>query len=149
MACLRFQSQLAPDSRVGADPHTVPHHIWHKWDHHLQSLKFIRLLKLNRNLIDDIWSERPAPNLDPITIQPVSKAGEPFGSKLSAVRQTLRSHECDAMIVTSSTEIAYLLNLRGNDLPFVPVFKVRIRAWGVEFSDGIYERMILFQCRPI
>ena len=27
------------------------------------------------------------------------------------------------MIVTSLTEIAYLLNLRGMDIPFIPVFK--------------------------
>lgn len=124
-----LQMQLPPDACVGADPATVPHHMWHRWAAHLESGKFIRLLRLNRNLVDEIWTERPAANADAIEVHPLQYAGERYGAKLVAVRQYLALHNLDAMVVGALTEIAWVLNLRGNDLPFTPVFKVREHEW--------------------
>lgn len=79
---------------------------------------------MNRNLIDMVWSDRPPLNSAIIKVHPLEHAGERWQSKLNTLRGKLIEDHCDAMIVTSLTEIAYLLNLRGNDLPFTPVFKV-------------------------
>lgn len=43
--------------------------------------------------------------------------------KVATLRGHLKLHRCDAMVVTSLTEIAYLLNLRGGDFRYVPVFR--------------------------
>ncbi|XP_031640663.1 xaa-Pro aminopeptidase 1 [Contarinia nasturtii] len=115
-------SKLDDGARVGAHSRTVPHKIWHEWKEKLQ-IKSIRLLQMDRNLIDSVWLNRPPPNTELIKVQPVIYAGEKWQSKIKTLRQKLAEDHCDAIIVTSLTEIAYLLNLRGNDLPYTPVFK--------------------------
>lgn len=54
-------------------------------------------------------------------------AGERWISKIGTLRSNLSALNCDAMVVTSLTEIAYILNLRGNDIPYTPVFKVKFK----------------------
>lgn len=115
--------ELAPDSMVGADPQQVPHYLWAEWEYEL-SLKYIRLMRINRNLIDTIWGvDRPLPHNDQLQVQPLMYAGEKWESKVARLRANITANGCDAMVVTSLTEIAYLLNLRGTDIPYVPVFK--------------------------
>lgn len=108
---------------MGADPRTVPHKMWLEWEELLQ-LKFIRLIRLNHNLIDLVWLDRPKENTEVIKVHPIKYAGEKWQSKIQTLRKHLVDEQCDAIIVTSLTEIAYLLNVRGNDLPYTPVFKV-------------------------
>lgn len=118
-----LKTELSPESRVGSDPHTVPRFMWTKWEAELHS-KFIQLVKINRNLVDMVWIDRPPPVTDDVFVQNYNLAGEKWQSKVARLRVHLSKQNCDAMIVTSLTEIAYLLNLRGNDLPHIPVFKV-------------------------
>lgn len=118
-----LSQQLGPESNAGADPQTVPHYLWAEWEYEL-SLKYIRLARINVNLIDSIWGDqRPLPHNDVLKVQPITYAGERWESKVQRLRQNISGNGCDAMVVTSLTEIAYLLNLRGTDIPYVPVFK--------------------------
>lgn len=118
-----LQDQLPDDSLVGADPHTVPHVLWDDWQAQLSS-EFIRLVKVHRNFVDVIWKHRPLPSDEKITVQPLVYAGTEWKDKVSEIRSSLLSNRINAMVVTSLTEIAYTLNMRGNDLPYTPVFKV-------------------------
>lgn len=120
-----LRSELGAESRVGADPHIVPHYLWQQWESELHQ-KFIRLVRVNRNLIDLVWSDRPQPVEDDVHVQPLLYSGEKWQNKVTTLREQLVELRCDAMVVTSLTEIAYLLNLRGNYLPHTPVFKVRV-----------------------
>ncbi|XP_055854374.1 xaa-Pro aminopeptidase 2 [Episyrphus balteatus] len=114
---------LEPDMRVGADPHLVPHNTWLRWERELMD-KFFTLVKVNNNLVDLIWGwDRPPSQNITINIQDLRFAGEKWQSKVENLRQTLKEHMCDAMVVTSLTEIAYLLNIRGRDIPYTPVVK--------------------------
>lgn len=114
---------LEPDMRVGADPHLVPHKTWSRWERELGE-KFLFLVKINNNLVDLVWgSERPPSQNITINIQDLKFAGETWQSKVLSLRQSLKEYRCDAMIVTSLTEIAYILNIRGRDIPFTPVVK--------------------------
>lgn len=117
------QSELDTSHRVGADPRTVPHRVWLEWEAKLQ-LKYIRLVRLGRNLINSVWFNRPQSSNAVITVHPLEYAGEKWQSKIKTLRKHLLKDQCDAMIVTSLTEIAYLLNLRGSDFPYTPVFTV-------------------------
>lgn len=95
-----------------------------EWETELQ-LKYIRLVRLSENLVDNIWTDRPSDSTAPIKVHPLEYAGEKWQSKLKTLRQQLIADSCDAIIITSLTEIAYLLNLRGEDFRYTPVFKVR------------------------
>lgn len=95
-----------------------------KWKKEL-SEKGLNLTRINNNLVDLIWSD-DRPEIKHITIQVLHKsfAGENWQNKIVRLRRKLRNLNCDAMIVSSLTEIAYLLNIRGRDIPYTPVVKV-------------------------
>lgn len=51
------------------------------------------------------------------------KTGKKWENKLDAVREKIKAMECDAMVVTALDEIAWLLNIRGYDIPYGPFVK--------------------------
>ncbi|EDW15306.1 xaa-Pro aminopeptidase 2 [Drosophila mojavensis] len=117
-------SQVRMNKRIGADPQLVPHHLWLTWERELAD-KFLKLIKININLVDMIWgSERPeTPKHHVIQVQARDFAGEKWEDKVTELRRRLAHLNCDAMIITSLTEIAYLFNIRGTDIPYTPVVK--------------------------
>lgn len=112
-SCNKFQKELSPDSAVGADPRLVPHTIWAEWDKNF-TMKYLRLVHIRRNLIDLIWQhDRPEPKMFSIKVQPLNFAGERWESKVQRLKQRLAEMNVEAMVVTSLTEITWLLNVRG------------------------------------
>jgi Xaa-Pro aminopeptidase len=77
-----------------------------------------------KNLIDTIWGASRAPTRD-FSIQSLNStySGVSWQEKVEVLRGKLKAHHCNAMVVTSLTEIAYLLNLRGGDFTYTPVFR--------------------------
>ncbi|KAF8590921.1 Creatinase/aminopeptidase [Ramaria rubella] len=92
-----------------------------------------------QNLVDLIWKDRPLRPRDPIFLQPLQFAGEDAQSKLSILRKWIRESVPEmglyttkppsaaqtpiATFVSNLASIAWLLNLRGSDIPFNPVFQ--------------------------
>lgn len=102
----------------------VPHATWATWEKNLIR-EGLMLVQVKNNLVDLIWtSKRPEPRKFSIKVHPQMYAGEKWQSKLHRLRKALQEAQVDAMVVTSLTEVAYLLNLRGYDIPYIPVFKV-------------------------
>lgn len=50
-------------------------------------------------------------------------SGPTWQEKVKTLREELENFHCSAIVVSSLTEIAYLLNLRSSDFEFVPVFQ--------------------------
>ncbi|MEZ5715085.1 MAG: aminopeptidase P family protein [Paracoccaceae bacterium] len=73
------------------------------------------------NLVDRIWPDQPAPPQGPIAPYPAELAGETHGQKRARLAQTLRDAGEAAAIVTLPDCIAWLLNIRGSDIPRNPV----------------------------
>lgn len=71
-----------------------------------------------------IWTNQPAPSNFTISVQERQFAGDKWEDKVEELRLKLQTFSCDAIIVTSLTEIAYLLNIRGMDIPYTPVVRV-------------------------
>lgn len=74
------------------------------------------------DLVDLVWSERPAVSEEPVWELDVDYAGKSREEKLSAVREKMREEKADVLLLTMLDEIAWLLNLRGNDVKYTPVF---------------------------
>lgn len=84
----------------------------------------MRIVRIYPDIVSIVWgNDRPAPRDFNIKVHPLKFAGEKWLNKIHALRELLIAARCDAMVVTSLTEIAYILNLRGNDIPYLPVFK--------------------------
>ncbi len=79
-------------------------------------------LRTSIDLLDRVWTDRPTLPLWPLSIQPMQYAGETAASKLQRIRQALRLQHADGMLVSALDDIAWTLNLRGEDVHCCPLF---------------------------
>ncbi|UYV38947.1 aminopeptidase P family protein [Rhodobacteraceae bacterium D3-12] len=73
------------------------------------------------NLVDRVWPDQPAPPQGRITPYPAELAGETHGAKRARLGETLCNAGQSAAILTLPDSIAWLLNIRGTDIPRNPV----------------------------
>lgn len=71
---------------------------------------------------DSIWEERPPIPQNPVFILPLKYAGESCHEKVERIRQKMKEDDIDVTLITALDEIAWVLNLRGNDVHCNPVF---------------------------
>ncbi len=76
----------------------------------------------NLDLVGSIWEDRPALPATPIYVLPEKYTGCSSMEKLLEIRRRCRENECDYHMVSSLDDIAWILNLRGNDIACNPVF---------------------------
>ena len=68
-----------------------------------------------------LWTDRPAMPLAPAFVYDTKYAGMSFTEKLPAVRQAMEAAGADSLLLSALDEIAWLLNIRGNDVHCNPV----------------------------
>ncbi len=73
------------------------------------------------DLIDIIWNDRPPLAKKPAIIFEQKYAGESTAVKLLKVRDKMKEYDADIHLLSSLTDIAWLLNIRGSDISYVPV----------------------------
>jgi len=81
----------------------------------------LEMRPLAANPIDALWSDRPAPPDAPAVAHPPRYAGRDSAAKRAEIAVQLTEAGQDAAVITDPASIAWLLNLRGADVPFVPV----------------------------
>lgn len=74
------------------------------------------------DLVDHVWTDRPAISTEPVWELDAAYAGRSREEKLAAVRDRMCEEQADVLLTTALDEIAWLLNLRGNDVKYTPVF---------------------------
>ncbi|ETP72416.1 Xaa-Pro aminopeptidase [Lachnospiraceae bacterium JC7] len=75
-----------------------------------------------QDLVGIIWGERPALSESRVWILGEKYTGKSAAEKLSDLRKYMKEQDTDLHIVTSLDDIAWILNLRGDDIPCNPVF---------------------------
>ncbi|XP_053597263.1 xaa-Pro aminopeptidase ApepP isoform X1 [Microplitis demolitor] len=109
--------------RIGADPMLIPAFIWESWENQLAQSS-VHLIAVTTNLIDLIWQVgRPKNNSYAAYPLEIKFAGKPWQEKVRQVRLKMELSAADALVVTALDDIAWLLNIRGWDLPNTPVLK--------------------------
>ena len=73
------------------------------------------------NLVDHIWTDRPSAPNGKIIEQPVEFAGMSSAAKRSELADGLLADGQKSCVITLSDSIAWMLNIRGDDLPRIPV----------------------------
>ncbi|XP_015127089.1 xaa-Pro aminopeptidase ApepP isoform X2 [Diachasma alloeum] len=115
-------SELPANSTVGADPNLLCYSTWVHLEAVLTGAGH-SLLALEENLIDQLWGdEQPPLTLNPIVPQLLKYTGNKGGDKIAKCRAEMKENRVGALVITYLDEIAYLLNLRGSDIPYNPVF---------------------------
>ena len=76
---------------------------------------------LAANPIDAIWTDRPGPPLAPVVPHDLRFAGKAAAEKRREVAAALAKDAIDAAVLTAPDSIAWLLNIRGGDVPHTPL----------------------------
>ncbi len=111
---------LKPGMQFGYDP-------WLHTPKQVEKLEAVvekagaQLVAVRDNPVDAIWDHRPPASAAPIHLHPLEFAGESTQTKRTMLGEKLRSDYVDAAIITDPASIAWLLNIRGGDVPHNPV----------------------------
>ena len=73
------------------------------------------------NLVDRIWTDRPAPPVAPARVHPLEFAGESHDAKRARLAEALVSDGQTSALITLPDSLCWLLNLRGSDIPRNPI----------------------------
>lgn len=86
------------------------------------------------DLIGDVWGEeRPAISGEPVFVLDEKYSGESVASKLSRVREVMKENGATVHVIASLDDVAWLTNLRGNDIEFYPL----IFSYALVTMDGM------------
>ena len=79
-------------------------------------------LKSVADPFENIWDNRPPIPQNLVFILPFQYTGEGCQEKVERIRQQMKKDNIDVTLITALDEIAWVLNLRGNDVHCNPVF---------------------------
>ena len=79
-------------------------------------------LRTDLDVINAIWSDRPALPSQPVYEHSVPHASRTRAAKLAAVRAAMQDKGASAHLVSTVDDIAWITNLRGSDVTYNPVF---------------------------
>ncbi len=111
---------LKPGDKLGYDP----------WLHAPDGAERLRaacikakaeLIPCPGNPVDAVWTNQPPPPIAPVVAHPLTFAGRDSGAKRRELAEKLAADGIDAAILTAPDAIAWLLNIRGGDVPHTPL----------------------------
>ncbi len=75
---------------------------------------------VDSNPVDAVWPDRPPAPLAPVLPHPDEFAGESSAAKRARIAGTVTAKGADVALITAPDSIAWLLNVRGGDVPRTP-----------------------------
>ena len=111
---------LSAGARVGFDPwlHTVS---WVQRVSAKLEAAGAALVPVEANPVDEVWTDRPPMPLSPVLPHDDAHAGRGSEDKRMALGAELEKAGADAAILSAPDAIAWLLNIRGGDVPRTPL----------------------------
>lgn len=79
-----------------------------------------KLVSVDSNPLDAVWTDQPKPPKGCTVPHHLEFAGVSSENKRRGVAEQLKASEHDAVLLSAPDSIAWLLNVRGNDLPYAP-----------------------------
>ncbi|KOS69117.1 peptidase M24 [Lysinibacillus contaminans] len=110
---------LKEGSTVGFDGNVFSINMVKKLEKDLKAKSIV--LKMSQDLIGDLWEDRPEIPKGPMFTHDVKYAGKSRAEKLNEVREEMKNKGANYYILTSLDDIAWLLNIRGADVPNNPI----------------------------
>ena len=80
------------------------------------------VLQHQEDLVDAFWHDRPTLPQGTIYIHPAEYTAQNAAEKLAAIRAVMQQKQADCHLISSLDDIAWITNLRGNDVSYNPVF---------------------------
>ena len=124
-------------ARIAYDPWL---HTW-RWVEALEKVVTpagIAMVPAASNPLDAVWADRPEPSAAQAMVHDEALAGQSSAEKRAAVADWLTQEKLDAVVIPALDSIAWLLNIRGQDVEHTPV----ALSYVVAHSDGRAELFI-------
>ena len=111
---------LRPGDTLGYDP----------WLHTPQEVKQLKeacakagavLMPCESNPVDAVWHDRPAVPATKVVPHDLAYAGKSSDEKRHKLSMTLKKDDIGVAVLTAPDSIAWLLNVRGNDVEYTPL----------------------------
>ena len=112
-------NELPQGAKVGCNGLCTPHNTWNLLS---DTLKRKGITLVDKPLIEKIWKDRPKDDRKPIYIRAEKYTGRSTSDKLATLRGIMAEKGVTHFLVTALDDIAWVTNLRGNDVNFNPVF---------------------------
>ncbi|CAG9136869.1 unnamed protein product [Plutella xylostella] len=152
--------RLGRSGRVGGDARLASMDEWQDLSADLQR-RGLQLVHIP-TLVDQLWNDEMDPELKRpefskivANLHNAEYTGVSWRDKVTMIRAELRAVGVDAMVVTALDEVAWLLNVRGRDLPHAPLLKafvvvslqdVRVYAPPGKLSMPVREVLAVYNC---
>ena len=112
-------NELHQGAKVGCNGLCTPHNTWNLLS---DTLKRKGITLVDKPLIEKIWKDRPKDDRKPIYVRAEKYTGRSTSDKLATLRGIMADKGVTHFLVTALDDIAWVTNLRGNDVNFNPVF---------------------------
>ena len=123
--------QLPNGARVAYDPRMHPLQ-WQGATEAILAKKSQVLVAEPDNLIDRCWTDRPAARIDRALLLDQTYTGESSTSKRARIAQDLVARGADAALIFAPDSVSWLLNIRGTDVPMLPL----VQSFALLAADG-------------
>jgi Xaa-Pro aminopeptidase len=114
-----LKDHAAHGARIGYDPRLHTPQQVSQWEDILLSL--LDLVPTETNMIDHVWHDRPAEPMGQVEIFPLKIAGLSATDKRTQLAKHLKEKGIDSFVLTAPDSVAWLLNIRGNDVLYNPI----------------------------
>ena len=114
--------QLPRGARVACDPrmHSLN---WYRSSSATLEKGGLELVAETSNLIDECWQDRPQPLVTPALLLEETFSGSSSSEKRQRIAASLQEQGADAALVFAPDSVSWLLNVRGTDIPCLPVLQ--------------------------
>lgn len=132
-----LKTEVSKGDKIGYDPflHTA------KWAEKLNetlTAKGAELVPVEGNPIDAVWADQPGQPLTNVVAQQIENAGESSADKRARLAEELIEQDADACVLTALDSIAWLFNIRAEDVLHTPV----TMAFAILHKDSTAELFI-------
>ncbi len=124
-------AKLPSGSRVVCDPrlHSLR---WYRDSHRKLADRGINLVTETDNPVDQLWRDRPRARVSEALLLAQAYTGESSSDKRRRIAALLGEQACDVALVFAPDAVSWLLNIRGSDIPRLPV----VQGFALLRSDG-------------
>jgi len=114
-----LKMNLPKGSVIGIDEATIPVSERRRIEGVFQNTLVLKPMK---DILDAVWTDRPALPEHEVVEVPVNYAGSSMQEKLRQVRSLMIEAGATHLLLSTLDDIAWLTNLRGSDIPYNPLF---------------------------
>lgn len=112
-----LSKKMNKGERLGFDGKVVSLSLLEDLKKHLDGIEFAT----DKDLIGEIWQDRPAMKLSKAFVFGIEYSGEEAKSKIEKVRAMLKEKHLDSTVIGALEDVCYLFNIRGRDVKCNPV----------------------------